>query len=158
MKFKVGDRVRLTREGMRRMSAEWAYIDDIFVDGSMIKRIKDELVCVKWTNKLIHESHFELVPENPEFEYGEEIDVYSYYDKSWVKAIFISKIPWNVWCKHACVTPSTEEKFKTWETFEVQLWRTARKPCLQITRKEIAEKLWISEDFVLIDDVNQDEI
>ncbi|MDO4714307.1 MAG: hypothetical protein Q4B28_06820 [bacterium] len=37
----------------------------------------------------VKEEHLELVPEEPEFEYGEEVEVKDDCDCKWYKAIFI---------------------------------------------------------------------
>lgn len=150
MKFKVWDKVRLTREAISHKLKEsmsikysivlWSTVDEVSAD-------KMYLVNYIWYS----EEDLELVPEEPEFEYGEEIEVFTYDNKLWKKKIFIYKIPWNVWCAYACVHWNNIDEYKKWYSFEVELWRTARKLKPQLTRKEIAEKFGVSEDFILVD-------
>ena len=150
MKFKVGDMVRLTRKGIKEIYGIWTDHNPVLIQGWVIKKIEDNLLSIDWTKKLIHKDHFEPIPEETGFEYWEEIEV---GDEDWrrEKRIFLLKIPWNVIDPHVVVEWGSNERFQFGESYDVEVWRFARKPCPSLSRKEIAEKFWVSEDFVLVD-------
>lgn len=150
MKFKVGDKVRLTRQGIKEIYGVWTNHNPVLIQGWVIEKIEDNLLSVDWTKKLIHKNHFELVPEEPEFKYWEEIEV---GDDDWrrEKRIFLLRIPWNVIDPYVVVECWDNERFQLGESHDVEVWRYARKVPTQLTRKEVAEKFWVCEDFILID-------
>lgn len=140
MEVKVGDKFRLTREGIKKyLKSNWRINDKL-----LFWAVVDELDDIKKV-----EDCFELVPEEPEFEYGEEIEV-SHEGGIRVKRIFICKSPCSKF-PYLCVYGDGSDKFKKWDRFSVWWWRHARKLRPQLTRKEIAEKFWVSEDFTLVD-------
>lgn len=150
MKFKVGDKVRLTRELIYIKIKQGSPLDDLDINWFIITKIENGTIY-REDNKRYGQWELELVPEEPEFEYGEEIEVWDWSSDKWYKRIFIYKIPWKVWIAYACVSKHKEGDFKSWKTFEVDLRKTVRKLRPQLTRKEIAEKFWVSGDFILID-------
>lgn len=150
MKFKVGDMVRLTRKGIKEIYGVWTNHNPVLIQGWVIEKIEGNLLSIDWTKKLIHKNHFELVPEEPEFGEGEMIEVSDDW-KEWERRIFLYCIP-NVPDKYLCVHKNYEGVYlQGWDRYDYQAWLYARKLRPQLTRKEIAEKFWVSEDFTLID-------
>lgn len=150
MKFKVWDKVRLTRETLLRMRHDWLSL--LWPSEFVVVKVYWDKVFYEDVDLLyIRDGCLELVPEEPEFEYGEKIEVWDWSSDKWYKRIFIYKIPWKVWIAYACVSKHKEGDFKSWKTFEVDLRKTVRKLRPQLTRKEIAEKFWVSGDFILIE-------
>lgn len=125
MKFKVGDKVRLTREALYNKFSTPTE-EEIF--GEEISDIdKDWYHTVEWFEDDYLEQSLELVPEEPEFEYGEEIEVRDFTDRKWRKGIFVCKIPWPVSYKFLIVNPHQEKEFKEWLEFTTVNWKYARK-------------------------------
>jgi len=149
MKFKVGDKVRVTRDGLSKQ-AESSFIKSYEISWWVIKKIVGDNILCPNNEYWYEEKYLELVPEEPEFEYWEEIEV---GDEDWrrKKRIFLLKIPWNVIDPYVVVERGSNERFQFGESYDVEVWRFARKPRSSLTRKEIAEKFWVSEDFVLVD-------
>ena len=149
MKFKVGDKVRVTRDGLSKQ-AESSFIKSYEISWWVIKKIVGDNILCPNNEYWYEEKYLELVPEEPEFEYWEEIEV---GDEDWrrEKRIFLLKIPWNVIDPYVVVERGSNERFQFGESYDVEVWRYARKPRSSLTRKEIAEKFWVSEDFVLVD-------
>ena len=149
MKFKVGDKVRVTRDGLSKQ-AESSFIKSYEISWWVIKKIVGDNILCPNNAYWYEEKYLELVPEEPEFEYWEEIEV---GDEDWrrKKRIFLLKIPWNVIDPYVVVERGSNERFQFGESYDVEVWRFARKPRSSLTRKEIAEKFWVSEDFVLVD-------
>lgn len=150
MKFKVGDMVRLTRKGIKEIYGIWTDHNPVLIQGWVIEKIEDNLLSIDWTKKLIHKNHFEPIPEEIEFEYWEEIEV---GDDDWrrEKRIFLLKIPWNVIDPYVVVEWGSNERFQFGGSYDVEVWKFARKAPPNLSRKEIAEKFWVSENFVLVD-------
>ena len=150
MKFKVGDKVRLTREAISYKLREQHTIKYSIILWEKITDISewDDMISVDYI--WYKTEYLELVPEEPEFEYWEEIEV---GDEDWrrEKRIFLLKIPWNVIDPYVVVEWGNNERFQFGGSYDVEVWRYARKPRSSLTRKEIAEKFWVSEDFVLVD-------
>ena len=149
MKFKVGDKVRVTRDGLSKQ-AESSFIKSYEISWWVIKKIVGDNILCPNNEYWYEEKYLELVPEEPEFEYWEEIEV---GDEDWrrKKRIFLLKIPWNVIDPYVVVERGSNERFQFGESYDVEVWRFARNPRSSLTRKEIAEKFWVSEDFVLVD-------
>lgn len=156
MKFKVGDMVRPTRdfliswiEEIDSWEIDWGRPE--YVEGFQVIKIENNFVYYEDSEIGFYlESNLELVPEEPEFEYWEEIEV---GDEDWrrEKRIFLLKIPWNVIDPYVVVERGSNERFQFGESYDVEVWRFARKPRSSLTRKEIAEKFGVAEDFVLVD-------
>ena len=148
MKFKVGDKVRITRDCLWAKILAGAKIDKQEVFWFSIEKMDNSVITSPYPN--YHESVIELVPEEPEFKYWEEIEV---GDDDWrrEKRIFLLRIPWNVIDPYVVVECGDNEKFQLGESHDVEVWRYARKVPTQLTRKEVAEKFWVSENFVLVD-------
>ena len=149
MQFKVGDKVRLTRDCLWAKILAGAKIDKQEVFWFSIEKMDNSVITSPYPN--YHESVIELVPEEPEFKYWEEIEV---GDDDWrrEKRIFLLRIPWNVIDPYVVVECGDNEKFQLGESHDVEVWRYARKVPTQLTRKEVAEKFWVSEDFELIEE------
>ena len=149
MKFKVGDKVRVTREWLAKQ-ADSSFVKSYEVSWWTIKKIAGDGIYCPNKEYWYEEEHLELVPEEPEFKYWEEIEV---GDEDWRrrKRIFLLKIPWNVIDPYVVVERGSNERFQFGESHDVEVWRYARKVPTQLTRKEVAEKFWVSENFVLVD-------
>jgi len=149
MQFKVRDKVRLTRDCLWAKILAGAKIDKQEVFWFPIEKMDNSVITSPYPN--YHESVIELVPEEPEFKYWEEIEV---GDDDWrrEKRIFLLRIPWNVIDPYVVVECWDNEKFQLGESHDVEVWRYARKAPPQLTRKEVAEKFWVSEDFELIEE------
>lgn len=150
MKFKVGDVVRLTRKGIKEIYGIWTNHNPVLIQGWVIEKIDGNLISIDWAKKLIHKDHFELVPEEPEFEFGEEIEVRDEIGGERKRVIFLCKTTVND--THQYITADISKKsFDNGAGFHNNSWRFARKAPPKLSRKEIAEKFWVSEDFILID-------
>lgn len=73
MKFKVGDKVRLTREGLIKKVQNRQSIYDYEIEGFEISEMNGDRVLFPFTD--YYESDLELVREEPEFEEGEMVEV-----------------------------------------------------------------------------------
>lgn len=148
MKFNIGDKVRLTREAISYKLREqhtikysiilWEKITDISEWDDMI------LVDYIWYKT----EYLELVPEETEFESWEEIEV-SHDKRERNKRIFLIKLA-DTFYPYTCVAEGDECFYGTREKYRTQTYKYARKLRPSLTRKEIAEKFWVSEDFELI--------
>lgn len=148
MKFKVWDKVRLTRELIYIKIKQGSPLDDLDINWFIITKIENGTIY-REDNKRYGQWELELVPEEPEFEYGEEIEV-SDDGEEWEKRIYLATV--GVDRKlHICVSRALVERYKSWLTYNAYTWEYARKLRPQLTRKEIAEKFWVSGDFILID-------
>lgn len=149
MKFKVGDKVRLTREAM--------------VDNANLRFSPEEILwweveaiedyewgyCFVWQYHTRLERELELVPEEPEFKYGEEVEATD--GSEWYRRIFITKLQGKIKNPYVCVGRNSDDLFKDWLEYAVGVYKGIRKLKPQLTRKEIAEKFWVIEDFTLVD-------
>ena len=149
MKFKVGDKVRLTRKGIKEIYGIWTDHNPVLIQWWVIEKIEYNLLSIDWTKKLIHKNHFEPVPEEPEFEHWEEIEV-SHDKKERNKRIFLIKLA-DTFYPYTCVAEGDECFYGTGEKYRTQTYKYARKLRPSLTRKEIAEKFGVAEDFVLVD-------
>ena len=148
MKFNIGDKVRLTREAISYKLREqhtikysiilWEKITDISEWDDMI------LIDYIWYKT----EYLELVPEEFEFEEWEEIEV-SHDKEERNKRIFLIKLA-DTFYPYTCVAEGDECFYGTGEKYRTQTYKYARKLRPSLTRKEIAEKFWVSEDFELI--------
>lgn len=151
MKFKVGDRVRLTREAIYSPPEETDKDISHLIEWDTVVEINDRGIILSYKNYTTYNPDlFELVPEECEFEYGEEVEV-SNNGTEWEERIFLAKIPWNPYDPYVCVDMCEEEDFALWKRFEWSSWEYIRKHKPQLTRKEIAEKFWIDKDFIFVD-------
>lgn len=152
MQFKVGDMVRLTREAIEEsVRKNWCVNYWAVVGGEVIRTSEDQsFVNTAWQGYPLLNQDLELVPEEPEFEYGENIEVKIGEWFPWVERPFIYFAKWNA--IHPYITANINKaQFDAWKKFDFQTFRYARKLKPQLTRREIAEKFWVSEDFTLID-------
>ena len=150
MKFKVGDIVRIKREALNESNFTniprmelliWTEIEDI--SGWWFVRLLK--------NCYLYESCIELVPPKPEFEFGEEIEVRDEIGAERKRVIFLCKTTAND--THQYITADISKKsFDNGARFHNNSWRFARKARPKLIRKEVAEKFWVSEDFVLVED------
>lgn len=149
MKFKVGDKVRVTRKWLAKQ-ADSSFVKSYEVSWWTIEKIAWDAIYCPNNEYRYEEEALELVPEEPEFKYWEEIEV---GDEDWKrkKRIFLLKIPWNVIDPYVVVERGSNERFQFGESYDVEVWRYARKPRPSLTRKEVAEKFWVAEDFILVD-------
>ena len=150
MKFKVGDKVRVTREGLEKQ-AKTSFVYSYEISWWEIKKIVgDDIYCPN-NQYWYEEKYLELVPEEPEFEFGEEIEVRDEIGAERKRVIFLCKTTAND--THQYITADISKKsFDNGARFHNNSWRFARKAPVQLTRKEVADKFWVSEDFVLVED------
>ena len=152
MKFKIGDKVRLTRNAIEEsVRKNWCVNYSAVIGWEVIKTNETQsFISTDEQGYPLLNQDLELVPEEPEFKYWEEIEV---GDEDWRrrKRIFLLKIPWNVIDPYVVVERGSNERFQFGESHDVEVWRYARKVPTQLTRKEVAEKFWVSENFVLVD-------
>lgn len=153
MKFKVWDKVRVTREAIEEsVRKNWCVNYWAVVGGEVIRT--DETQSYIDTNKggypLLNQD-LELVPEEPEFKRWEVVEVWHNAEGRRIKRIFICEAVWAKY-PYICVDGSSEGKYLNWKPF---LWaerNKIRKFKHKLTRKEIAEKFWVKEDFELVED------
>lgn len=149
MKFKVGDKVRVTREGLKKQ-ADQSFVKSYEVSWWTIKKIAGDVIYCPNNEYRYEEKYLELVPEEPEFAEGEWVEV-SNDGKNWEKSLFVHKLSRYSDCPYICVREWNEPEFKEGFSFDTKTWKYAHKPRPQLTRKEIAEKFGVGEDFTLID-------
>jgi len=148
MKFNIGDKVRLTREAISYKLREQHTIKYSII---LWKKITD---ISEWDDMILIDhiwyktEYLGLVPEEPEFEYWEEIEV-SHDKKERNKRIFLIKLV-DTFYPYICVADGDECFYGTGEKYSTETYKYARKLRPSLTRKEIAEKFWVSEDFELI--------
>lgn len=149
MKFKVWDKVRVTREGLTKQ-ADQSFVKSYEVSWWTIKKIAgDKIYCPN--NEYWYEEKFlELIPEEPEFKEGELIETRDEQNPR-LRRTYLTTIKWKDKNFYLCVSEASLERYKLWLSYNVCAWPYARKLKSQLTRKEIAEKFWVSEDFTLID-------
>ena len=150
MKFKVGDKVRVTREGLEKQ-AKTSFVYSYEISWWEIKKIVgDDIYCPN-NQYWYEEKYLELVPEEPEFKYWEEIEVRDEIDAERKRVIFLCKTTAND--THQYITADISKKsFDNGARFRNNSWRFARKARPKLTRKEVAEKFWAREDFVLVEE------
>lgn len=149
MKFKVGDIVRPTREYIINAVENNTIYDLEYINSFQVLEIKDDRIFYYINEKdaFYKAEHLELVPEEPEFEYGKIIEV-SNDNEHWLRRMFIAKSNRGNYIGIDCSDPSS---FVNGRNYSVGFYRYARKLRPQLTRKEIAEKFRVSEDFTLVD-------
>ena len=147
MKFKVGDKVRVTRDGLSKQ-AESSFVKSYEISWWVIKKIVGEDIYCPNDEYWYEEKYLELVTEE-EFERWEMVEVWSYKEEKRVKRFFLCEAIWAKY-PYICVDIASEMKFKNWEEFQTGEWDKIRK-ISKLTRKEIAEKFGVAEDFVLVD-------
>ena len=150
MKFKLGDKVRLKREWLAEQAKVWD-LKSYEILGWKIDRIKGSDIC--WPNdkySWYDESCLELVPEESEFERWEMVEVRYWGSDERSKRIFIYEIHWAD-NPYVCIDGTSLEDFKEGKKFRVAYRDKIRKIKQELSRKEIAEKFWVNEDFKLVD-------
>ena len=148
MKFKVGDKVRVKREKLLFYVTSQRSMDD--PTEFYVKKILDDRVYYGEEAVAYHDAEsLELVPEEPEFKLWEKIEVRNEGDDKWRKAIFLFYLPESFGYRYLCVKGYSSTSFKIWGCFDVAQRECARKLKQTLTRKEVAEKFGIAEDFIL---------
>lgn len=153
MKFKVGDKVRLTRNAIEESARKnWCVNYSAVIGWEVIRT--DETQSFISTDELgfpLLNQDLELVPEEPEFEFGEEIEVRDEIGAERKRVIFLCKTTANDTHQYI-IADISKKSFDNGARFHNNAWRFARKARPQLSRKEIADKFWVSEDFELIED------
>ena len=149
MKFKVGDKVRVTREWLAKQS-ENSFVKSYEISWWEIKKIVGDDVYCPNNEYWYEEKYLELVPEE-EFKRWEIVEVWVNAEGRRVKRIFLCEA---IWAKfpYICVDVNSQEDFMNWKPFLFAEWDKIRKPKWRLTRKEIAEKFWVSLNFELIEE------
>lgn len=151
MKFKVGDKVRLTRNAIEEsVRKNWCVNYSAVVGGEVIR--VDETQSLIKTNDgkypLLNQD-LELIPEKSEFKFGDIIEV-SNDTECWRRAPFIAMSLEDREKKYI-VAALLRWPEPVYDKVSFYSYRYARKIKPRLARKEIAEKFWVSEDFVLVD-------
>lgn len=152
MKFKVGDKVRLTRNAIEEsVRKNWCVNYSAVIGWEVIRTNETQsFISTDEQGYPLLNQDLELVPEEPEFEFGEEIEVRDQIGEKRKRVIFLCKTIAND--THQYITADISKKsFNNGALFCNTSWRFARKAPPQLTRKEVAEKFWVSEDFELIE-------
>ena len=150
MKFKIWDKVRLTREAIARNPR--IDFEEYEISWWEISSITDYWHYVIWKSRSDwNENELEFVPEGPEFKRGEIVEVFSIPSDTWFKRIFVCEIPWATH-PYVCVDGVSSTMFREWKKFNITTRDKIRKIEQKLTRKEIAERFWVNEDFELIED------
>lgn len=149
MKFKLGDKVRLTREAIARNSR--IDFEEYEISWWEISCITDYWHYVIWkSHSDWNEKELEFISAEPKFKRWEEVEVCDSKQRKWAKGIFICEIPWALY-PYICVNTSFEKAYLNWEPFCVVGREKIRKSKPKLTRKEIAEKFWVDEDFLFVE-------
>lgn len=113
-----------------------------------IEKVKWRVYACKDFDHWIAEEYLELVPEEPEFKEGEVVEV-SNEEKYWFRRIFITELPKKVDYPYVCVHKNYEKSYKEGGSYDISTRAYARKLRPSLTRKEIAERFGVAEDFIL---------
>lgn len=152
MEIKIWDTIRLKREAIKEYIENDRYLtDDLLIDWAVVTKVEKESVWAKNDSVyILNKEYVEVIPEESQFEYWEEVEVYSNREEKRVKRFFLCEARWAK-NPYICVDSHTEDEFKNWEKFEIAEWDKIRK-IPKLTRKEIAEKFWVSLNFELIEE------
>ena len=149
MKFKIWDKVRLTREAIARNPR--IDFEEYEISWWEISSITDYWHYVIWKSRSDwNENELEFVPAEPKFKRWEMVEVWSITEGKRTKKIFVCEIIWAL-CPYICVNTCSEKDYLNWKPFLFTNRDQIRKPRSKLTRKEIAQKFWINEDFELVD-------
>ncbi len=149
MKFKVGDKVRLTREAIANNESS-GNIRKEFIIETEVESVTEGWLIRVWGNSYWSEEYLEHTPEGQEFGVWEKVEV-SINWRDWHIWMFVAKI--QIVQKSIYITASTDqlEKMHYCKFATVWIRRYVRKIKPRLTRKEVAEKFWVNEDFILVD-------
>lgn len=153
MKFNIGDKVRLTRKWIIRHLSwtnttveDWMELMDKLINWFEIKYRYENLTYWLDDNYNIKEEHLELVEE--EFSLGQQVEVSDDWEK-WIKLIYVKTAIHNWLNKYITASPCRWSCTKD-DSVYFNIRKYIRKVKDKLTRKEIAEKFGIDEDFELI--------
>lgn len=153
MEFKVWDMVRPTREYFINLIEDSDVKHLEYPNWFQIIKIDGNKIYYDDEGFSFHRaSDLELVPEEPEFEFWEIIEVRDDDHSRWSKVRFLFYLPEQFECRYLCVQTYDFDAFQAWDLLDPCQRKYARKPWPQLTRKEIAEKFWVAEDFELIEE------
>lgn len=153
MQFKVGDKVRLTRNAIEEsVRKNWCVNYSAVIGWEVIRTNENQsFISTDEQGYPLLNQDLELVPEEPEFKYWEEIEVRDQIGEKRKRVIFLCKTTANDTYQYITADMS-KKSFDNGALFCNTSWRFARKAPPQLTRKEVAEKFWVSEDFELIEE------
>lgn len=151
MKFKLGDKVRLTRNAIEEsVRKNWCVNYSAVVGGEVIRT--DETRSFVNTNEkgypLLNQD-LELVPEELEFSLGDIIEV-SNDTELWQRHTFID-VSVDGWERRYIVAALLRWPEPVYDKVIIYSYRYARKIKPRLARKEIAERFWVNKDFELVD-------
>lgn len=153
MKFNIGDKVRLTRKWIIRhlswtntLVEDWMELMDKLINWFEIKYRYENLTYWLDDNYNIKEEHLELVEE--EFSLGQQVEVSDDWEK-WIKLIYVKTAIHNWSNKYITASPCRWSCTKN-DSVYFNIRKYIRKVKDKLTRKEIAEKFGVDEDFELI--------
>lgn len=150
MQFKVGDKVRLTREAITYKLIEQRTIKYSIVLWGDITDISDGDGMVMVDYIWYKTEDLELVPEEPELKEGDLVEI---VDETGVcnKRIFVAKLPDMVKAPYVIVLKEDEDLYRNNKPYRISRYQYISKLKHKLTRKEIAEKFWVDKDFELVD-------
>ena len=152
MWFKIWDMVRPTREYFINLIEDSDVKHLEYPNWFQIIKIDGNKIYYDNEGFSFHRaSDLELVTEEPEFKRWEIVEVWSNAEGRRVKRIFVCEAIWAKY-PYICVSDGSQEEFMNWKPFLWAEWDKIRKPKWKLTRKEIAEKFWVAEDFELIEE------
>lgn len=153
MKFNIGDKVRLTRKWIIRHLSwtnttveDWMELMDKLINWFEIKYRYENLTYWLNDNYNIKEEHLELVED--EFSLGQQVEVSDDWEK-WIKLIYVKTEIHNWSNKYITASPCRWSCTKN-DSIYFNIRKYIRKIRDKFTRKEIAEKFGVDEDFELI--------
>ena len=153
MKFNIGDKVRLTRKWIIRHLSwtnttveDWMELMDKLINWFEIKYRYENLTYWLDDNYNIKEEHLELVED--EFYLGQQVEVSDNWEK-WMQLIYIKTVIDNWSDRYITASPCRWSCTKN-DSIYFNVRKYIRKIRNKLTRKEIAEKFGVDEDFELI--------
>lgn len=152
MEIKIWDTIRIKREAIKEyLENDRDLTEALLIDWAVVTKIEKETVWAKNDSiYILDKEYVEVIPEGAQFEHWEEVEVYSQREEKRVKRFFICEAIWAKY-PYICVDIDSEMKFKNWEKFQTGEWDKIRK-IPKLTRKEVAEKFWVSLNFEIIEE------
>ena len=154
MKFNIGDKVRLTRKWIIRHLSwtnttveDWMELMEKLINWFEIKYRYENLTYWLDDNYNIKEEHLELVED--EFSLGQQVEVSDGWEK-WIKLIYVKTVIHNWSNKYITASPCRWSCTKN-DSVYFNIRKYIRKIRDKLTRKEIAEKFGVNEDFIIED-------
>lgn len=153
MKFNIGDKVRLTRKwilshlrNINTKEEDWLELAKRLINWFEICQRDVSLMYGDENGYYVKEEHLELVED--EFSLGQQVEVSDDWEK-WIKLIYVKTAIHNWSNKYITASPCRWSCTKD-DSVYFNIRKYIRKVKDKLTRKEIAEKFGVDEDFELI--------